>query len=195
MDAAEVPAWKKTQRDRLIAARMALPLDDHKAASTAITELLGGRFPPSALPSLGCYWPFRREYDCIPFMRRVVEAGGQVALPVVLAKNQPLEFRAWTPDTRMEAGVWNILHPAEGPAVQPSALLIPLVGFDAGGYRLGYGAGYYDRTIAGFDRKPLKIGVGFEFCRLATIHPQPHDIPMDWVVTEAAVVQIPAADG
>ncbi len=89
----------------------------------------------------------------------------------------------------MEAGVWNILHPAEGPAVQPSALLIPLVGFDEAGYRLGYGAGYYDRTIATFSSPPLKIGVGFELCRLKTICPQAHDIPMDFIVTEKGVVR------
>ena len=121
-------------------------------------------------------------------MRQVVEAGGQVALPVVLQKNHPLEFRPWTPGTRMEAGVWNIMHPAEGPSVQPAALLIPLVGFDARGYRLGYGAGFYDRTIAIFDTPPLKIGVGFELSRLDTIFPQDHDIPMDVIVTEKGVV-------
>ena len=185
----DLRAWRKAERARLIEARMALPLDEHKAASAAIAALLMEHFPPSSFSSLGCYWPFRREYDCLPLMRQVVEAGGQAALPVVLEKNQPLEFRPWTPKTRMEAGVWNILHPAEGPAVQPSALLIPLVGFDEAGYRLGYGAGYYDRTIATFSSPPLKIGVGFELCRLKTICPQAHDIPMDFIVTEKGVVR------
>lgn len=167
---------------------MALPLEEHKAASAAITALLTERFPPSGFASLGCYWPFRREYDCIPLMRQVIEAGGQVALPVVIEKNQPLQFRPWTPQTRMEAGVWNILHPAEGPSVQPAALLIPVVGFDEQGYRLGYGAGFYDRTIATFASPPLKIGVGFELSRMPTIHPQDHDIPMDYVITEKGLV-------
>jgi 5-formyltetrahydrofolate cyclo-ligase len=186
----DLRAWRKAERARLIEARMALPLDEHRAASAAITAALMERSPPSGFSSLGCYWPYRREYDCIPLMRQVVEAGGQAALPVVIEKNRPLEFRPWTPQTRMEAGVWNILHPAEGPAVQPSALLIPLVGFDAAGFRLGYGAGYYDRTIATFASPPLKIGVGFELSRLKTIHPQAHDIPMDYIVTEKGVFDI-----
>ncbi|HEY5410312.1 MAG TPA: 5-formyltetrahydrofolate cyclo-ligase [Caulobacteraceae bacterium] len=184
----DLRAWRKVERARLIEARMALPLDEHKAASAAIAETLTARFPAAAFGSLGCYWPFRREYDCIPLMRQVIEAGGQVSLPVVLHKNHPLEFRPWTPGARMEAGVWNIMHPAEGISVQPAALLIPLVGFDARGYRLGYGAGFYDRTIALFETPPLKIGVGFELSRLDTIFPQDHDIPMDVIVTEKGVV-------
>jgi 5-formyltetrahydrofolate cyclo-ligase len=189
--ASEVRAWRKTERARLIEARMALPLDEHRAASEAISQHLASRFPAEALPSLGCYWPFRREYDCLPLMRSVIEAGGKVALPVVLEKNHPLEFRPWTPKARMEAGVWNILHPAEGPAVRPAVLLVPLVGFDAQGYRLGYGAGYYDRTIATYTTPPLTIGVGFELCRMSTIHPQSHDLPMDYIVTENGFVHSP----
>jgi 5-formyltetrahydrofolate cyclo-ligase len=189
----DLRAWRKVERARLVEARMALPLDQHKAASDAISRLLMARFPPDSLPSLGCYWPFRREYDCIPLMRRVLDAGGKVALPVVIEKNHPLEFRPWTPTAKMEAGVWNILHPAEGPAVHPQALLVPLVGFDAAGYRLGYGAGYYDRTLAAFPKTPVTIGVGFELCRMQTIFPQPHDVPMDFIITEAGLVHTRAA--
>lgn len=193
MSPEELRSWRKAERERLIAARMALPLDQHAAKSAAISAELASRFPPAALPSLGCYWPFRREYDCLPLMRQLIELGGQVALPVVLAKGQPLEFRAWTPKTRMEAGVWNILHPAEGPAVHPAALLIPVVGFDGGGYRLGYGAGFYDRTLAAMPHMPLTIGVGFELCRMPTIHPQAYDIPIDYIITEAGLVHAKAA--
>ena len=97
----------------------------------------------------------------------------------------PLEFRRWSPGVRMERGVYDIPYPADGPAVAPAALIVALLGFDDAGYRLGYGAGYYDRTIASFAQKPLAIGVGFELGRLATIYPQPHDIPMDRILTEA----------
>ena len=189
----EIRAWRNAERKRLIEARMALPLDQHAAFSAVITEKLGERFPPSALPSLGCYWPFRREFNCIPLMERIIAQGGWTALPVVLQKNHPLEFRRWTPQTKMEAGVWNIMHPAEGEPVYPAALLIPLVGFDAAGYRLGYGAGYYDRTLAAFPHKPLTIGVGFEVCRMPTIHPQQFDVPIDYIVTEAGIVHTAAA--
>ncbi len=134
---------------------------------------------------IGCYWPFRREPDCLPFMREVLRAGGQVALPVVIGRGKPLEFRLWTERTKMEAGVWNILHPAEGAAVTPAALLVPLLGFDDQGYRLGYGAGYYDMTLASLSPRPFTVGVGYEAARLATIHPQRHDVPLDVIVTES----------
>ena len=190
MDASEADlnAWRKAERARLIEARMAMPLDEHKAASQAISDCLAARFPADSFTSLGGYWPFRREYDCIPLMRTVIAAGGKVALPVVIQKGQPLEFRPWTPESRMEAGVWNILHPAEGEPMKPAALLIPLVGFDRKGFRLGYGAGFYDRTIATYDAWPLRIGVGFDVSRLDDIHPHEHDIPMDFIVTEKGVV-------
>jgi 5-formyltetrahydrofolate cyclo-ligase len=85
----------------------------------------------------------------------------------------------------MEPGVWNIPHPSSGDAVTPSALVIPLVGFDDAGYRLGYGAGYYDLTIGNFTLRPFLVAVGFEFSRLPTIYPQPHDQRMDVIITEA----------
>ena len=161
----------------------------HRAASLAIGRTLAERFAPESFTSLGCYWPFRREFDCTPLMRAVVAAGGIVALPVVLAPRRPLQFRPWRPDATMEAGVWNIPHPVDGPAVHPKALLVPLVGFDAAGYRLGYGGGYYDRTLAAFPKRPLAIGVGFELGRLASIDPQPHDMRMDMIITEAGVFE------
>ena len=145
------------------------------------------RLPPGGHELTGCYWPFRREFDCIPYMREVLACGRRVALPVVIARDRPLEFRCWTEGARMEAGVWNIPHPASGPAVSPSALIVPLVGFDEQCFRLGYGAGYYDATIAAFPMRPAAIGVGFEFSLLRTIHPCPHDLPMDMIITESAV--------
>jgi 5-formyltetrahydrofolate cyclo-ligase len=185
----EVQAWRRGERERLIAARMTMPLEERQAASEDIARHLEAAFPPSGFGMLGAYWPFRREWDCLPFLRDVIAAGGRAALPVVVARRQPLEFRPWTPEARMEAGVWNILHPADGPAVRPEALLIPLVGFDPAGYRLGYGAGYYDRTLATFDPLPMRIGVGFERQRMPTIQPQPHDIPMDVIITEAGLLR------
>ena len=87
---------------------------------------------------------------------------------------------------KMSRGVWNIPVPGERTLVQPNLLLVPLVGFDAAGYRLGYGGGYYDRTLAAMSPRPLTIGVGFAMGRLNSIYPQPHDIPMDAIVTEDA---------
>jgi 5-formyltetrahydrofolate cyclo-ligase len=178
----DIRTWRKEQRTRLLAERMAMPLDDFRVASEAVLQSAVEYLPLDAM--IGCYWPFRREPDCLPFMRERVAQGGQVALPVVIGRGQPLEFRLWTERTKMEAGVWEILHPAEGVSVTPSALLVPLLGFDDNGYRLGYGAGYYDATLASLSPRPFTVGVGFERARLATIHPQPHDIPLDAIVTE-----------
>ena len=106
------------------------------------------------------------------------------ALPVVVAKNAPIEFWQWQPDTLLQRGFWNIPVPAERRLVHPDALLIPLVGYDAAGFRLGYGGGYYDRTLAVAAPRPFCIGVGYDDAEIATIYPQPHDIPMDFIVTE-----------
>lgn len=183
----DVRAWRQKERARLLDARRTMPIDAHRAASEQIMQSLMERLPPAAQALTGCYWPFRREFDCIPYMREALRRGAGVALPVVIARGRPLEFRCWNEETKMAAGVWNILHPASGPSVWPAALVIPLVGFDEAGFRLGYGAGYYDATIAAYARPPLTVGVGFEFSRLPTIHPQPHDQRMHVIITESGV--------
>jgi 5-formyltetrahydrofolate cyclo-ligase len=186
----DVAGWRKQERARLLELRKAMPPEDHRAASENIMQALLARLPPGGHEMIGCYWPFRREFNCVPYMREVLRLGGRIALPVVMGRGQPLEFRCWTEDAKMEKGVWNIPHPANGPPVRPTALIIPLVGFDAAGYRLGCGAGYYDMTIAGYSSPPLTIGVGFEFSRLSSIHPQPHDLPMDVIITERGADEI-----
>ncbi|MGH6878993.1 MAG: 5-formyltetrahydrofolate cyclo-ligase [Rhizomicrobium sp.] len=188
----DIRAWRKGERARLIEARRAIPLGVYQSACEGIMGALVTRLPPASHALIGCYWPFRREFNCVPYMREVLRCGGRVALPVVIARNRPLEFRCWTEDAKMEAGVWNIPHPAAGPSVSPTALVIPLVGFDDAGFRLGYGAGYYDVTLAAFAERPVAVGVGFEFSRLPTIYPQPHDQPMNTIVTEACVRERPS---
>jgi 5,10-methenyltetrahydrofolate synthetase len=104
---------------------------------------------------------------------------------VVIKKNASLEFRTWHPGTKMDLGVYDIPYPAAGAAVAPDALLVAMVGFDRQGYRLGYGGGYYDRSLAALAPRPLAIGICFALGELASIQPLPHDIPMDHVVTES----------
>jgi len=177
-------AWRRRERARLLAARGSMSPEAFQAASGAILRGLSDILPPARGTTVGCYWPFRGEPDCIAYMRDVLRSGGEVALPVVVARGRPLEFRVWTEVSRMEAGAWGILHPAEGHPARPVALVLPLLGFDEAGYRLGYGAGYYDRTLASLSPRPFTVGVGFEAARLETIHPQPHDVPLDAIVTE-----------
>jgi len=164
-----------------------MPGDVRAAASSAIGAALEARFPPGCFPLLAGYWPIQGEFDPLSYLNRVIAAGGQVALPAARRPAGPLEFRLWTPDAPMTAGLWNIPHPAEGAPVVPSALLIPLVGFDCAGHRLGNGGGYYDRTLVALTPRPLAIGLSFELGRLASIAPQPHDQPMDIIVTEAGL--------
>jgi 5-formyltetrahydrofolate cyclo-ligase len=180
-----VRVWRKAERARLLELRRSMMPDTHKGASDVIMRELLQRLPPGSNKLVGCYWPFRREFNCLPYMREILATGGRVALPLVIARGQPLQFRCWTESAAMERGVWDIPHPASGEPVFPSVLLIPLVGFDDAGYRLGYGAGYYDATIASFPVRPFRVAVGFEFSRLPTIYPQPHDQPMDVIITEA----------
>jgi 5-formyltetrahydrofolate cyclo-ligase len=180
-----VRRWRKEQRASLIAARVAAGPRQRGVWDEAITAQILNGVPNLEWLVVGFYWPFKGEYDVRRIARQLHARGTRLALPVVVEKNQPLVFRPWTPDAKMVPGIWNIPVPAEGPAVEPDALLVPLVGFDADGYRLGYGGGYYDRTLASLRRKPLTIGVGFELAELPTIHPQPHDIAMDAIVTEA----------
>ena len=119
-------------------------------------------------------------------MHALTERGVRVALPVVIAHGQPLEFREWRPGARLARGVWNIPYPADGAVVTPDVAVAPLVGFDRACYRLGYGGGFFDRTLASLEPRALAIGVGYPQSELATIFPQPHDVPMDWIVAAAA---------
>jgi 5-formyltetrahydrofolate cyclo-ligase len=187
----EVRRWRREQRADLIARRQAIPQDERRRLQPLILGLVERHFPELAEILLGFYWPFRGEIGCHPLVRRLVERGARAALPVVVEKGQPLEFWAWRPGAPLRRGVWDIPIPAERHVVRPSALLVPLVGFDAQGYRLGYGGGYYDRTLAAMAPKPLTIGIGYELGRLPTICPQPHDVPMDAIVTEAGLVKAP----
>ena len=185
---AAAKAWRRDERARLIAERSALTPGAHTAMSAALEAALEAQFPPGSLGLVAGYWPIRGEFDPRPYLQRTLAAGGRAALPVVTGPRTVLQFRAWTPETAMEAGVWRIQHPARGPWVTPDALLIPLVGFDAAGHRLGHGGGFYDRTLAAIGPRPRAIGLGFEFGRLAHLAPRWHDMAMDAIVTEAGVV-------
>jgi 5-formyltetrahydrofolate cyclo-ligase len=185
----EIRRWRKEQRASLIARRQAIPQDERRRLQPLILDLVERDFPDLASALVGFYWPYRGEIGLHPLIRRLIERGARAALPVVVEKARPLEFWAWHPGAPLRRGVWDIPVPVVRQVVRPTALLVPLVGFDHRGYRLGYGGGYYDRTLATLHPKPLAIGLGFEIGRLETIHPQPHDIPMDAVVTEAGLVR------
>jgi 5,10-methenyltetrahydrofolate synthetase len=139
---------------------------------------------------VGGYWPFRGEFDPRFFLHHLRRGGGRTAPPVVVARNAPLQFRAWWPGAPMRRAALGLPVPEGTEVLAPQALLIPPLGFDARGYRLGYGGGYLDRTLAALPEQPLKIGVAFELSRMATIRPQGHDIAMDFIVTELGLYRV-----
>ena len=183
--ATDVARWRKAERERLIGARLALSVELRAAQTLAIAGDLSPLIPTAPDTMVSVYWPIRAEPDLRPWMHAMWERGVRIALPVAIALGQPLVFREWRPNARMARGLWKIPYPAEGGEVVPTVVLAPLVGFDQDCYRLGYGGGFFDRTLAHFPAKPLVIGVGYPSARIPTIFPQPHDIPMDWVVTGA----------
>lgn len=180
----EIKTWRRTRRRALIAERTALDRPRREAIRAALAHRIESAFPWLAQHEIGFYWPIQGEPDLRHLVAGLIEAGAGASLPVVVEKQRPVEFWRWQPGMRMVPGDWNIPQPQTRAPVRPTALLVPLVGF-AGFYRLGYGAGYYDRTLAVLSPRPWTIGVGLEQGCLDSIHPQSHDIPLDAIVTES----------
>jgi 5-formyltetrahydrofolate cyclo-ligase len=184
MTADEVKSWRKAERARLIAARESLAPATREVARQRIDAHLWHSFPDLATATLAFCWPIRGEYDARRLAQRLRECGAVTALPVVVAPRQPLAFREWHPGVALASGPLGIPYPVGSDHVVPTAALLPMNGWDEAGYRLGYGGGFFDRTLASLATKPVVIGVSYELARMQTIRPQSWDIPMDWVVTE-----------
>ena len=186
-----LPADLKKRRDAeratLIARRLAAPAADHARWSAQIEAALRAGFSTLEGMIVGFYWPFQGEFDARPFVTDLRRKGVRAVLPAVVAKAQPLEFREWWPGVAMTKGVYDLPVPDGTSLLTPDALLIPALGVGSQGDRLGYGGGYFDRTLAALHPKPLAVGIAFELSRIATIVPQPHDVLMDFIVTEAGI--------
>jgi 5-formyltetrahydrofolate cyclo-ligase len=180
----DIRAWRKQTREILIASRMALSVGVRQEKAERAKQHLLEVVDLKSYATLGIYWPMRGEIDVRDIARKHVEAGGAAALPVVIEKGAPVEFWNWKPGMRMRRGVWNIPIPLEREVLTPDGLIVPLVGFDGNLYRLGYGGGYYDRTLAAAMRRPFCVGLGYAEARLPTIYPQPHDVAMDLIVID-----------
>ena len=187
MHADQLTTWRKSERERLVAARTALDHDTLDRYRQAIDAHLERSFPGLASAKLAFCWPIKGEYDARHLVRTLRGRGALTALPVVIAPRTPLVFREWHPGVELAAGALDIPYPVNSPEILPDAVLLPMNGWDAAGYRLGYGAGFFDRTLSNLSRKPVVIGVSYEMAKMPTIHPQSWDIPVDWVVTERGV--------
>ena len=186
----DVMRWRRAERKRLIDARLAIPASERSGMAAGIAENLNLLFGDVPGKTISFYWPLRGEPDLRKLMAEVAEAGGQCALPVVVERNAPLEFHAWPPGEPLEKGFWNIPVPSEPKPVQPDIVLSPVVGFDPQCFRLGYGGGYFDRTLAAITHEPVVLGVGYSSMAIATIFPQPHDIPLHKIVTDTGICEL-----
>jgi len=180
-----VTRWRRSERDRLIAQRLALRAQTRDGHARRISDSLDQLIGDPAGLVVGAYWPFRGEPDLRPWLEALDCRGARTALPVVIAKRAPLVFRLWRAGDRLARGVWNIPHPVDGEEVRPDIVIAPLVGFDPACYRLGYGGGFFDRTLAALPASTVAIGVGYAQAAVPTIHPQPFDVPMRHIVTES----------
>ena len=185
--AADVARWRKAERRRLIALRMSMSAELRAQRTQAIARELDGLIAAGA-GIVSVYWPIRGEPDLRGWMAHASGLGMRIALPVATALGHPLVFREWQPGAPMARGLWGIPHPARGPDVIPMTVLAPVVGFDAACFRLGYGGGFFDRTLALLQPKARAIGIGYAEQRVATIFPQRHDIPMDCIVTGTSAI-------
>ncbi|HEY8595526.1 MAG TPA: 5-formyltetrahydrofolate cyclo-ligase [Devosiaceae bacterium] len=188
IDKIEIDKAKAALREQAHAQRDSLSIETRGEAARAAAQhfLDGVEVPADAVVAL--YWPIRDELDSRPLLTALMDAGQPVCLPVVLGIDRPLELRLWlTTDPLYPAGFGTLAPPDSAPRVEPDLVVMPLLGFDRAGTRLGYGGGYYDRTLARLKKRPLLVGYAFAAQQLGHIPREPHDIPLDLVVTEAGV--------
>jgi 5-formyltetrahydrofolate cyclo-ligase len=190
-----IVAWRRAERQRLIEARLRVPVEERQLASAQIAQRLDAHCRAAGLLQPGTivsgYWPLRGEPDLRPWLAGLHEQGYLCVLPVVVEKAAPLRFRRWYPGCAMEKGFWDIPVPADSAQFIPRLLLAPVVGFDRQCYRLGYGGGYFDRTLAelrGAGAPFDVMGIGYSAAQIESLQPLPHDIALQAIVTERAVI-------
>ena len=185
---------KKSQRKALIEQRLNMPDRQQRAAllQDVMRIWLVGR--PDTV--IGAYWPIKGEFDPLPALHRWKEDGElidqpqprRIGLPVVDKVHKTMVFHAWYPGCRMEEDAYGIPKPKDTEVIAPTLLFISCVGYGAGGHRLGYGGGFYDRTLAILEPRPYTVGLGFTQGFLPDLEPQAHDIALDAILNENGAV-------
>ena len=191
---AAIDDMKARLRGEALARRDALPAPARAAAAQAIAAR---PFPVGVRPGtiVSGFMPMKSEINPVPLMRKLADAGAQLALPVVAGRGKPLIMRAFAFGEPLAAGVWGIREPnPDAPEVFPDILIVPLLAFDRSGHRIGYGAGYYDLTIVALRaRKPIvAVGVAFAAQEIARVPKSSRDARLDLVLTEREVIDCPA---
>lgn len=178
---------KRALRAAVLARRQSLADNERQAAAAALLEMFQVERPVELPAVVSGFWPIKDEIDIRPLMDWLFNKGCRIALPVVQGRGQRLLFRAWKPGDALEPGVFGTLQPSpSSETVEPDALLVPLLACDGEGWRLGYGGGFYDRTLDDLrrKRKVTAIGVGFD---LQFVEEVPHgadDQRLDWLLTD-----------
>jgi 5-formyltetrahydrofolate cyclo-ligase len=179
---------KKTLRRQLQAERQSL-IDRHQRAMH-LQEVLRVWLMERDDKAIGAYWPIKGEFDALPALFRWTEADEErcIGLPVTDKTTKQLSYRMWFPGCEMEEDAYGIPKPKDTPEFHPTLLLVPCVGYGPQGVRLGYGGGFYDRTLATLQPRPYTVGLAYSFGFLPWLEAEPHDVPLDAVLTEDGVV-------
>jgi len=190
-------AEKSSWRRHLVDQRQ--NMGDHEGRSDWLQRVLRVWLVERTHTVIGAYLPIKGEFDVLPALFRWQEAGREgdaveapiqrrIGLPVMNKTNKTLQFHAWYPGCPMEPDAYGIPKPKGTEVLVPTLLFIPCVGYGPGGYRLGYGGGFYDRTLAQLNPRPFTVGLGFANAFLPDLEPEPHDIPLDAILNENGVV-------
>ena len=178
---------KSVLRKQLQAERQSM-LDRHQRA-VQLQEVLRVWLVGQTFKTVGAYWPIKGEFDALPALYRWSEVGPgrKIGLPVIDRDTKQLRFHEWFPGCPMEGDAYGIPKPKGTPEFQPELLLVPCVGFGAKGMRLGYGGGFYDRTLAQLSPRPFTAGLGYAHGYIPWLQAEAHDVPLDTIITDDGV--------
>ena len=188
------PRDKKLLRRQLQAERLAM-IDRHERAMH-LQQVLRVWLVTRKEQTIGAYWPIKGEFDALPALYRWTEGAPErrIGLPVIDRETKQLRFHVWYPGCPMEEDAFGIPKPKDTEQFTPQMLLVPCVGYGPKGLRLGYGGGFYDRTLAAIEPRPYTVGVGYAHGYLPWLTPEPHDVPLDAMLNENGVVSDVDAD-
>jgi 5-formyltetrahydrofolate cyclo-ligase len=189
-DVIEIQNQKPALRAAALTLRDALPAAERQAAA----ETIAARpFPVAVKPGVivSGFMPMKTEINPVPLLRKLSDAGAQLALPAIAGRGNALIMRAWSFDAPLKSGQWGIREPMpEAPEVAPDIVIVPLAAFDRAGHRIGYGAGYYDMTINALraKKKVIAIGIAFAAQEISTVPATERDARLDLVLTEREAI-------
>lgn len=179
------PSRDKPSLRKQLQAERQMMVDRHQRA-VHLQEVLRVWLVARPDAAIGAYWPIKGEFDALPALFRWTEGGPgrRIGLPVINRQTKQLRFHVWYPGCPMEEDAYGIPKPKDTESFEPTLLLVPCVGFGPGGMRLGYGGGFYDRTLATLSPRPVTVGLAYAHGLIPWLEAEPHDVPLDAILTE-----------